>query len=457
MKSFPIVVYVSKSRALIALERRRFLANTLALADKGKLYVLCLFIAFLLGLSPLIFNFIVDPYNVNKIFNLKMEKEKISLKAHYPLWKIANYPKEKSSTLILGDSRALALKDKYWQQLQFDTAYNFSYGGATIHEISDTFKYVSNNPQLKNVFIGIQLRSFSPLFKKGMNRVPEAIQLAHEPLQYYSNGFITEISWRQFENKYKNSINKFKKLVSNYGLISSAHASSGFPSEDKSLSKLLDPINCTSCILPELTSSEPAPVLLINKPNIVADLGIWQKLWPSITIDRQLPAKFASQVSKNAKSDWQSFTFSSQYWRYLVDIADICQKNNINLVFFIPPTIAELQQQITNYGYAKNNQQLREDLAQLATVVDFDFDNPLTRDIKNFNDAYHFNYKVAKQIIGELILLVNEDEKINTLVKKRRTNIKCPYDTQSISSQLTDGQVNVSIGKSCRVWRSHYE
>lgn len=456
MKNYPIILYVSKSRALMALERKRHLRDTIAIGKKGIGYVFAIFIAFSLGLSPLLFNFVIDPFNMNKWFNLGIKKEKISLKAHYPLWKILNYPKETSTTLILGDSRALALKDKYWHELGFPLAYNFSYGGGTISEIVDTVNYIKKSKQIKNLFIGIQLRSFSPLFKKGMNRVPEAIELANNPLQYYANGFITEVSWRQLENEYPNQLSSFPI---NLGLnfVSQAYASDELDFEDNNLNRLLDPLHCTHCILPIVTQSQPSPSLTFVKPRITENLGIWQEIWPSINIFRELPKKFSTQVTKNAKSDWQSFSFSNKYWQGLVEIAKWSNENNVQLIFFIPPTLAEMQQQISNYGYAKLNQQLREDLAQLAPVIDFDFDNKLTRNLDNFNDAYHFNHRVAKLIVGELIQLVSKEETTIQLSKKRRSQVICPINKKEITKQISNHSLVMLQGKSCRIWRGSYE
>jgi len=459
MKNYPIVLYVSKCRALVALQRRRYLVKTIAIGNKGFLYSLLILLIFIAGLSPVIFNLVIDPYNVNKLFNLGMNKEKISLKAHYPLWKMSNYPKDTATTLILGDSRALALKDKYWQQLKVDEAYNFAYGGATIHEIVDTVEYLKKSPKVKTLIIGIQLRSFSPLFKKGMNRVPEAIRLLDDPVQYYSNGFVTEVSWQQVEKRYQRQIKQVKELANalDVSLISKAHAGELPSGEEKSLEQLLDPANCTNCILPKLTTSQPAPSQVIVRHKTALGLGIWQNLWPSISLNRQLPRLFANQISKNAKSDWQSFTFSQKYWNGLVAVATWSRKKDIELIFFIPPTIAEMQQTITNYGYAKANQELRQNLARLGPVIDFDYDSPLTRDLTNFNDAYHFNYKVAKQIIGELIQTLDVNDDAKKLALKRRSKIACPFIDSEVVSRVADGNISMRQGISCRIWSTDDE
>lgn len=459
MKKYPIVLYVSKCRALTVLARRKYLAHSIAIGYKGLVYCFIILTSFLVGLTPVLFNFVVDPYNVNRVFNLQMNKEKISLKAHYPLWKISNYPKEQAKTLILGDSRALALKDKYWHQLKMSDAYNFAYGGATLHEVIDTVSFIKTSPKINTLIIGIQLRSFSPLFKKGLNRVPEAIKLINEPVSYYANGFVTEISWRQIEQRYESEVMWLKDLVTkvNVNLISTAHANDVSIKTEKTLEKLLDPRNCTSCILPKLIASQPAPIQKIMLPKHALGLGLWTELWPPIILNRQLPKTFAKQIAKNAQSDWQSFSFSQQYWQGLVSIADWANSHDVKLIFFIPPTIAEMQQQITNYGYAKANQKLRLDLARLAPVIDFDFDSALTRNLDNFNDAYHFNYKVAKMIIGELIQFISSSAESKKMAYKRRSQITCPITPQETLRELASTDIVMREGSACRIWHKRHE
>ena len=116
-----------------------------------------------------------------------------------------------------------------------------------------------------------------------------------------------------------------------------------------------------------------------------------------------------------------------------------------------------MQQQISNYGYGQLNQELRTDLARLATVVDFDFDSPLTRNVENFNDAYHFNFKIAKAIIGELIQLVSDNTTSVELSQKRRSGIRCPITKQDITKQLSHQGLRMIEGKSCRIWQSSDE
>ena len=125
-----------------------------------------------LALAPVAFNLVVDAYDRNDFFELGLDKQEISVKAHYPLYKMIEYPRIKAPTVILGDSRARALQDKYWQELGRTDVYNFAYGGATVHEIYETFKYLRDSSELETLIISLPLRSMDDRFKGGMNRVP---------------------------------------------------------------------------------------------------------------------------------------------------------------------------------------------------------------------------------------------------------------------------------------------
>lgn len=450
MKRYEIVKYQKKCYSLVVY-RKKVMSGKDYSDKKALLCTVFILCSFLLGMLPVLFNWVIDPYNMNGYFNLGFNKQKISEKAHYPLWKIINYNKE-AHTLILGDSRALALKDKYWHQLHFSGAYNFAYGGATISEIYDTFHFVKANANLKNLIIGIQLRSFSPIFKKAMNRVPEAIHLSRNPAEYYINSLVTKISWQHIEKRYDKQLKRIDDIE--FNLFSKAAAQTD-PLPDQRLETLLDPIYCTTCKLPYIDKSAYRPV--IPRLNTRVDYGIWQGLWPLIDMRRTLPAVFSKQIRKNAKSDWKSFQFSEVYWRYLKEIADWCKANDVALYFFIPPTIVEMQQQISNYGFGRLNHQLRKRLASLALVVDFDFANSQTEDLTLFQDAYHFNYKFAKAIIGEFSLLIAPSEEVVEISKKRREKIFCPSLKGDAVFKTNNHRFEVLEGNGCRLWRLSYE
>jgi len=165
-----------------------------------KFYSLFLLFVFCFGLAPLSLNLVVDPYG---LFSKEKRTGKIGQfieRAHYPLWKLASYREGNSDIFILGDSRARALQEKYWNEFGQYRVSNLAYGGGTIPEIYDTFQILKNDPGLRTLVIGIQLRSFDEDHKKGMNRVPEAQRLVRHPLEYLKNWSVTKTSFHIFKS-----------------------------------------------------------------------------------------------------------------------------------------------------------------------------------------------------------------------------------------------------------------
>lgn len=257
----------------------------------ARFYCLVAILTFVMGLAPVVFNLIIDPYELAELVDTGLEKKKISEKAHYPLWKVIHYPEKGSDIVVLGDSRARSLRDKYWKNLGVSSAYNFAYGGATLYEIYDTFKYVKSISSLKTLIIGIQLRSFNPSHKNSLNRVPEAIKLGHNPLKYYSNWFVSRIGLKLLRKEFGPRFLWLADLAA--GPVTTAHAEDFSTEEHDPLRKLLEPEVCDSCMLPEnIAPSAHASFARAHSFHFANDLGIWKGLWTRAALDRELTGKF---------------------------------------------------------------------------------------------------------------------------------------------------------------------
>ncbi|MFK5980025.1 MAG: hypothetical protein QM488_14185 [Rhizobiaceae bacterium] len=419
-------------------------------SEEARSYCFMILLTFFMGLLPFMFNYVVDPYEMKGAVDTGFDKKKISEKAHYPLWKVTHYPAKPPEVIVLGDSRARSLRDQYWQGFGYFNAYNFAYGGATIREVYDTFEFVKENKDLKSLVIGIQLRSLRQDDRGGLNRVPEAIRLGKNPLKYYSNWFVSRVGVELLQKELGPRLSKLVKL----GVVSSAHAKSASIKKRALLSELLNPEFCESCMLPENVAASVHPALAVAQDTYFGvDLGIWSRLWLPIKIDRVLTGKFQRQISRNAKSDWRAFKFSEKNWGYLVEISRWSKLNNIQLIFVIPPTISEMQNRVVEFGYGELNHDFRKRLSGLGDVVDFDFDSPFTRDLTRFTDAYHFNYKASRLIVGEILQLVSNDKKAVAKARKRRKDIICPISSKDISDKIADDFMEVIEGQSCRIWR----
>ncbi len=403
------------------------------------------------GLAPFLFNLAIDPYDMHGGMDLDLKKFKISEQAHYPLWKMINFPAQGAETVILGDSRARALREKIWRGLGED-AFNFAYGGATIHEIYDTFQHVKTYPRLKKLIVSLPLRSFDLKHRRGLNRVPEAIKLSQNPIRYYKSWFVSKMGWRNLQHRYPEITRTLTSLKPD--IISKAGAAEAINPEKANLSALLVREICSSCSLPKIRSSVPHPThaRTINL-GLGRGYGAWSRLWTPISVDRSLPSRFERQIRKNGANDWAAFKFSEKLWAKIEEIADWTKANNVQLIFVIPPTIVEMQQRMRGYGFADLNHRFRMRLAELAPVFDFDFDSPLTKDLARFTDAYHFRSKSAHSIVGEIILYTSSQKKVRRKVLKKRKAIICPVRPEDVQHTMSDGIITVDEGTSCRIWR----
>jgi hypothetical protein len=68
-------------------------------AKTSRFYSVVGALMFFVGLGPLLLNVVLDPYEVGNLIEIGIEKEKISEKSHYPLWKMAHYPGEASDLI----------------------------------------------------------------------------------------------------------------------------------------------------------------------------------------------------------------------------------------------------------------------------------------------------------------------------------------------------------------------
>ncbi|MEP0520796.1 MAG: hypothetical protein ABJP63_08055 [Hyphomicrobiales bacterium] len=416
-------------------------------------HLLWVVVALVAGLGPSILNYWVDPYEVFRQANLDKQNAEFAEKAHYPLWKLTHFPKS-TSTVILGDSRARALRDKYWHELGIKEAYNFAYGGGTIPEIHSTFQKIKSNPNLKTLVVGIQLRSFDEAHKGGMNRVPEAIKVSASKLNYIKNWSVTKTSSKIL-------LLQNPKLAAVYATLSDFVSTSAQAAElgkpgALSLDRLLTPEICFGCDLPE--DGEVYQPVVRHSKGINLGLGRGDRLGEHLAQYaygyRQLPPKFDRQILRNAKADWKNFQFSEKYFDMIAEIAIWANADpERQLVFLIPPTIPEMQATIEQYGLAKINQEMRLRLAALAPVFDFDFPNSVTEDLSNFSDAYHFNATIARALVGEIsIALSSGSTDITSKAIKRRSKLACP-SLGNKRPQTKRDQIHSDNTATCRIWK----
>ena len=158
-----------------------------------KTYLKYVFILIAMALATVAgLNIVVDPFNKKNLVQLNLPKSDIAYKMHYPLFKSLEYRQSPASTLVLGDSRADALRKEFFVDVGSGDVYNMAYGGGTLDEIIDSFWYAQQQGQLKQVMIGLPFnlyrRNTSP------NRFRQIESLRENVLPYYLSTLVTRAS-----------------------------------------------------------------------------------------------------------------------------------------------------------------------------------------------------------------------------------------------------------------------
>ena len=119
--------------------------------------------------------------------------------------------------------------------------------------------------------------------------------------------------------------------------------------------------------------------------------------------DMDVNTFWIEKIEGPAANFYKLYKYPENYYRELEKIANYCGENDINLLFYIPPTHTDLQAQITKYNLDEEDQKFHEDLQSLGTVVDFDYESWLTSHRDNFSDPFHIDISLDTIVINALI------------------------------------------------------
>lgn len=118
------------------------------------------------------------------------------------------------------------------------------------------------------------------------------------------------------------------------------------------------------------------------------------------------------QLNVSGPNFYKNYKYPSIYFNDLYKISEYCRDNKIELVFFIPPTHIDLQNKIKEYQLEKDNEQFKKDLVSLnVPVIDFNFENSMTKNKQNFGDPFHFNDTFEQIIIN---VISSRNSKVRT-------------------------------------------
>lgn len=129
----------------------------------------------------------VDPFNYFGVSPLidDAHKRATASKIHYTLWKTIDFLRDPRPNLILGDSRMGQIQVPDVEKVTGDRYFNYSYGGGTIPELIDTFRFATQQVKVERVFIGVSFINLNAF--QNRNRFRESQSILANPLLYLIN------------------------------------------------------------------------------------------------------------------------------------------------------------------------------------------------------------------------------------------------------------------------------
>lgn len=128
-----------------------------------------------------------------------------------------------------------------------------------------------------------------------------------------------------------------------------------------------------------------------------------QSLFSDEEIDLQKPPMskedfWVHQVNETGVKFYKKMGYPLEYYQELEKISKYCHANNIQLIFFIPPTHVDLQGLKSEYKLDEYEQKFLSDLQGLGNLYDFDFESDLTRNKEDYGDPMHFEWHIGEKV-----------------------------------------------------------
>ena len=140
------------------------------------------------------FNYVVDPFALNRSVDLGFEKEAVAYDLSNYAWKYPEYQHDPKPVVLIGDSRARRLPEDVIEDALGKPTYNFAFGGATAGDAVETFWFAAERGELETVYFGLGALLLNDAV--AVQRGQRDRELLDEPLRYYFSPFVTSASAR---------------------------------------------------------------------------------------------------------------------------------------------------------------------------------------------------------------------------------------------------------------------
>lgn len=293
-------------------------------------------------------NYIVDPYSINRKFNLYKYKDWKGMLHRARIVKFRRLNEIKPNAIMLGGSRVQFLNARDYAKYINGNVYNMSLPAATIHEQLKIFKYSITNFDIENIVIGISYYTFLSFVNDGWY------------CETFPNGML--------EKKARATIEIF----------------------------------CDNYLSKSALEDSFKTVVGKNQFQFIDDMGSITPGLQNFMINRMSTEK----RYKQSLNGWKHLlygktTISEKKIQMFKEMIEICKEQNINYKVFISP-IHNSQYKLLCDIHGDNMHKWKVKIANITDFTDFSVESDITKNEENYVEGSHAKQKVGKLIFAKL-------------------------------------------------------
>lgn len=331
----------------------------------------------------ILFNYIVDPYNLNgqvKIYNFN--NNKYNVEAQSRIFKIRLFDEQKDvQGIYLGGSRATFLGNtEYIETLTGKKYYNFATNEQEIYEMYHYLKYALSKSSLEEVILSLDVEQFGKERSVFNQEEPQKMLMNNDDILYY-------LSYRTFMDSLKTVLKNYK----NYPII---YNTQGW--------KIVNHLDYYGI------KKEDEKEFLKSKVDI---------------------------KEESLKNRVKKFHLDPEKLEYFEKIVRLCNNNDVNLRIFFNP----IYKKHYKYFYGENSEEIETFKNMIATKVsfyDFTGNNVINSNYMNFLDSVSHPQQYLSNYILDFIFLNKKYKDFGIYITKKNSDRSFVESTEKLDKGI---------------------
>ena len=345
-------------------------------------------------LSTIVFNFIINPYNIFNTLNIKGLNQVKNNTINTEMSKFYALKRLEIDTLITGTSRSEHLNPTFIQKFTKDKVYNLSMPGSGIKLQKENIEYFVKHKNIKRVILGLDFFAFNP----ANNSKDKHPRYDDKYISDYQDSLLSIRTLRKSIKTLKDNLKNKKSTL---------HYENGYRhNEDISLK--------------------------IKNGGIVY---IKERFKKQVTMISTQKVHFNNEEFKNPSSINKALAD-------LNAIVNLCKDKDIELIMFISPLYVKITELIYKRGYGFSYEYWKKELAKYGDIYDFSSYNKVTKKISNYIDGSHYQEHIAKLIVEKLLQNDSKKESSDFGIILNMKNIDIILKNQAKNAKTNNMKVN---------------